>query len=786
MTDTPISYRRRGVADFTTAMLATSIFALTTVMSVAAPAPAAETSAAGGLEEIIVTATKRTQNLMEVPIAVSAFSEAALQNSGIRDIRNLVALSPSLNFQTPGGDSDSSVRIRGMGTTSTNVGLESAVGVVIDGVPRARTGVALSELGDIERIEVLRGPQGTLFGRNTSAGLINVITKNPNMKEFEGYVEGTYGNYDYYRLNGAVSGPLVEDVLGVRIEGVVQKRNGFLHEVNTDTDTMGLNRSFLRGKLQYQPNENLRIKLSADYTNRNEDCCTAVFSLVGANAIKGQTIAATHGVQSYGSTHPFDRLAARSPGRVNQEDVKDWGVGLEVNWDAGVGEVVSVTSYRDWKANRGQDFDHSGVDLGYIPKDGIFQQFKVFSQELRFQGKSGPLDWLVGAWYSHEDITDQRAFLMGVDMPLMFNTAKPAVLAAFRPGDGGYGFSNQKGEDYAAFTHNTYAITEALKFTVGARITRNKKKVDLTANTINPACDTAVALNDPVGIGSFCASFWDSRLNPAGGKDSRAETALTGTVNLSYEFSPEANSYISYSRGYKSGGYNLDRAGFSTPATPNAADLSFGKETVDAYEVGFKSQFFDNTVRFNAAVFYQAFKGFQSIQYTGVSFIVFGLPKAITKGAEVELTWAPVKGLTLTGATTYADAYYTSDPGNRAFAGKPMEMSPKWTLVGSATYDFPIPGTSLKGLAYADIRWVSTYMTASFGDINRQQDAFALVNGRLALSNESDSWRVELWARNLFNQDYYRRVIPATFQAGSYSAFLGDPRTYGITVRTNF
>lgn len=738
------------------------------------------------VEDIIVTATKREERLIDVPVAVTAVGGEQLENSGVTDIRELTGLAPSVQFQTPGGGADSSIRVRGIGTTSTNPGLESAVGVVIDGVARARTGVALSELGDLERIEVLRGPQGTLFGRNTSAGLINVVTKTPDTSAFGVRAEATYGNYNDIRVAGSINIPL-SDNAALRVEGSKETRDGFYPDANSDEELDNLNRAFVRAKLLYRPSDRMRWMFSADYTTREENCCVAVLAIAGPTYNLVNSLSAARGNIGYTSTDPFDREASKTRGRRNQEDITDYGFSAQGDIDLGWGQLTTITAYRSWEAWRSQDFDHSGADLGFFAPNGLHQGFDVFTQELRLAGSNGRLDWLVGAYYSDERVLNDSAYRMGADYPLIYGgaaTFKPATLAAFTAGDGARGIGKQDGRDMSVFTHNIFHVTDKLSVTAGLRYTNNRKEINFYGENFNPACGVAIAGADAAGVTRFCAAFWDTRFNVAGDSDERTETATTGTLNIGYKFSEQLNSYLSYSRGYKSGGYNFDRAGFTTPATPNARDLAFQEETVDAYELGLKGEFFDRSLRVNFAAFHQTFSGFQLIEYTGINFIVRSLDEAITKGAELEITWKPMAGVTLTNGLTYTDAYYPVSAGNSTYSGKEMEQSPDWVNVSSATWEFPI-GSSLTGVAYIDARYASEFFSGGF-DPNRIQKAFTTANARFSLRSANGDWAVDLWGRNIFDQDYYRRVIPATFQAGSYSAFLGDPRTYGITLRRNF
>ena len=737
-------------------------------------------------DEIVVTATRREERLIDVPIAVTAVSGEQLQNSGVSDIRELVSLAPSVQFQTPGGGSDSSIRIRGIGTTSTNPGLESSVGVVIDGVARARTGVALSELGDLDRIEVLRGPQGTLFGRNTSSGVINIITREPDLHSASGRLEGTYGNYDDRRIAGALNLPLAADT-ALRVEASGERRDGFYRDANSSKRLDDIDRQFVRAKLLWRPSDTMRWMFSGDFTNRKESCCVALLAIAGPTYNLVNSLARVRGQIGYSSADPRDRQASKNANRRNQEDVRDWGLSAQGDIALGWGDLVSITAYRKWKAHRSQDFDHSGADLGFFAPNGLIQGFNVFTQELRLQGTAHSLDWLVGGYFASERVLNDSAYRIGADYPLIYGgaaTFNAATLAAFRAGDGARGIGRQKGRDLSIFTHNILHITGGLSATAGLRYTSNRKRIDYRGENFNPACDVARSVGDGPGTTRFCAPFWDTRFNPAGDSDARTETALTGTGNIAYEFSPNLNTYVSYARGYKSGGYNFDRAGFATPATPNARDLAFRRETVDAFEAGIKAELFDRKLRANLAAFHQVFHGFQLIEYTGINFVVRSLEEAVTKGAELEVTVRPVTGLTLSEGVTYTDAHYPNKVGNRQYANQRMEQAPKYVNVASITYDFPI-GEALRGVAYADARYSSRFFTGGF-DPNRIQRAFTTANVRFALRDRGDRWSAELWARNVFDQFYFRRVIPATFQAGSYSAFLGDPRTYGATLRFNY
>jgi outer membrane receptor protein involved in Fe transport len=374
-------------------------------------------------QAIIVTAQGRRQILQDVPIAVSAINADALQNSGANDIRQLNQLAPSLLVSSTGTEANGSARIRGIGTVGDNPGLESSVAVFIDGVYRSRSGIGLNELGDVERIEVLRGPQGTLFGRNASAGLINIVTRSPEF-QFGGNAELSYGNYDYVRAAGGLTGPISEQ-LAFRIDGVYVRRDGFYRVVDpvgsTEHRVNDRDRFFTRGQLLWEPSDSLRIRLIGDYTRRNESCCGAVY--VGLD----ETFDPTPGVAGDFATRdsnrivgimedlggifpsagdPFNRQLSVSPNRSYRGLTTDWGFSGQIDWDLGGANLTSITAYRRYKSESPGDYDYSNVDILYRPDDGnSFRRFSTFSQEIRLQGNAfGFLDWLVGGYYANESL----------------------------------------------------------------------------------------------------------------------------------------------------------------------------------------------------------------------------------------------------------------------------------------------------------------------------------------------------------------------------------------------
>ena len=811
--------------------------------------------------DIIVTATRRDQAAQDVPLAVSVVGGEQLANAGVVDIRGIQQLAPSLKTTTGQSSATGAVlSIRGIGTAGDNPGFEPAVGVFIDGVFRSRAGVALAELPPIERVEVLRGPQGTLFGRNTSAGALNITTQKPKF-ELGGYVEGSYGNLNEIEIKAGVTGPVSEQ-LALRLDGGYHKRDGYIRDVNSDNRINNIDRYFVRGQALFE-NEDVSFRLIGDYAKTDESCCGAVntlsglaifpgidassssaLALVGTNVIRNfagvPALGGTTGTIGIPNYTRGSRDMAVTPGRDLAEAVNEWGVSGELNWDFGNATLTSITAYRDWDAKRNQDIDFSGLDRAY--RDNYRTSIKDFTQELRLQGTAfnDKLDWLVGGFYLNEKLTlnDTMRFGAQADQYVdgvisglsrspglpngvqLFGTLGPAV-----PVFGGVPLprtpngAGQQNDAYkvdtqafAVFTHNIINFTDNLSLTLGVRYNHETKDIETDLNSVVPACSfflspasaayraglQAANLYGPAFL-LTCNPTVNSEFNGVRSGD-RSESEFTGTAKLSFKVNDDVLVYGGYDRGYKSGGYNLDRGSFDSVLLPipnsnpvrfgNGAqieDLEFGNETVDAYEIGIKTNF-TRQFQFNASLFYSDFKNYQSNRFSGTNFVVLNFDKLVAKGVELESIIRPHPDLAFNLGYTYVDAKATdASPLAGGDNGRQASNQPKHTITGAMTWT-PQISEGVGGLFHVDYRVNSDAFPLNDPLARRftANDGFGIVNLRAGVNFGDGKYSVEGYVENLFDTYYNITAFPIPEQGNSYAVYPSAPRFYGVKVAAKF
>lgn len=839
---------------------------------------------ANTVDAIVVTAQRREESLQDVPVVVTAVSEETLEDAGVRDIRDLQIVVPGLTVTSTSNETSTTARIRGVGTVGDNPGLESSVGVTIDGVYRPRNGVGFNDLGEVTRIEVLKGPQGTLFGRNTSAGVINVITEAPSF-DFGVETELTAGNYGQFGAAGSITGALNRsETLAGRLFGARRVRDGFL-DVRTGegprSETQDQDQDFytVRGQLLFNPQDNASFRLIADFTDRDENCCAAVQIRTGPTGPIVDAFAADEGL--FNPARPFQRVAFSNRG--TEQRIQDGGVSLEANFDLSVfGEeatLTSISAYRTFDFENGQDSDFTTADIYYRPDDGTFgQAFETLTQEVRLAGTAGRVDYLIGGFLVDEALTRNDRFLYGADSEGYQSTVSINNLANLARGFGatlpGTATANSAlflsqatgrapGSVYAAdqglldvysqdtrsaalFTHNIIDITDQVDVTLGLRYTTETKEVlSRFTNSDNAAACSALiaspariagaliargfpaaffAPGDPRGIGLIqtatglgCLPFSNPTFNARTTKQDREENELTGTAKVSFRPNDDLLLYASYARGYKAGGFNLERT-ISSNGLPSGGagivaitDTSFPAEFVDSLELGAKSTLLDGALLLNATLFNQKFENFQLNTFLGTSFVVESIPEVESTGVDVDLIYlTPVDGLTLQGGFTYADTKYGNfGPGDlsnpsrfqqlQLLPNQRLSFAPEFSGTGAVSYERDLGGLTAR--FFLGAKYTSEFNTGSDLLPFKNQEGFALVNGRVGLGTPDDRIRVELFGQNLTDEEYIQVAFNQTLQGSAfpasgpynqatdtqtYGAFLGQPRTYGVTLRLEY
>lgn len=730
----------------------------TTMLATLAVTPAYAQAEREGYDDepIVVTATLREADVQDIPLAVTAVAPETLERQGVADIKTLSSISPSFNIQSSQTETQgTSIKIRGVGTTGNNTGLESSVGVFIDGVYQSRPGVALGDLLDLERLEVLRGPQGTLFGRNTSAGALNVTTRRPSLSQTEGFVSASYGNYNFMNVQAAAGMPIVQDVAALRVSGSWRKRDGYLKS-STGAESNDRDRWMLRGQLYAEPNADISIRILADYSKVDEKCCDAVI----LRETELQPTFAFHGLANDG-VDAFGFTALRGLDTNSQQfrnGSTQWGLSGELKWDFGGATLTSITAYRDFDSFSRQESDFTSLLIfstgvggsttpAGFPSGG--DAIKTFTQEFRLQGTAfnDKLDWLVGGFYGDEQIVSQGGMALGPDFQRAVSAGNFGTVAGVNPlfaltalGNGGVPVNangafainrfDQSAETLSVFTHNVINFTDRLSLTLGARYVDEKKTASFDQlSSTNGACQASVTgvltaavpsalraglvglncfpfvapvtLTAPTALGGGLAS----RFLPVPREWANVfkDDELTYTGQLSFKPNDDWMVYGSFSHGFKSGGFNLDptaanlinsTAVLTTGAAPAYADPRFASEKVDAYELGVKATL--GRFKANVALFQMDMSDFQVLEFTGVQFTTFNVAGARSRGMEVELFGKLHDYISANIAATYAKAKYSDN----CTDGVPASVLSSVQLLCGQTLTNAPKFTSVFGLTY--------------------------------------------------------------------------------------
>ena len=715
-------------------------------------------------DEIVVTTQRREQSQQDVPITVNTLGGDDLKEQSINYTVDLaqkvpgLVLTPVASFAFP--------YLRGVGTDQQTVGLEPSVATHIDGVYFPRVASAMTELYDISRIEVIKGPQGTLFGRNATGGVVHVITQKPE-DDFGAYVDFTAGNHGRIRVESAINIPLAEDVAAFRLSGVYHDDNGYSKNVFLDIDEDDTHIYALRGQLAVNPSDNFEIRFFGDYAKDESG--------------RG------------GASHPTDPLAQNValgvPGgdistdiRTNfrdidqTSDIEEWGAGAEINIDLGWANAKSLTSFRELEHRVNVDFDLTALNFGGF--SDALEKSENWMQEFQLTSSAdSSLDWLLGVFLFGEDVRQDYYFPFASSV-FAANPAGPAVVPGGLYDAGTSDTTMVDTFSWAIFGQTTIPLTDKLSTTLGARYSKDRRDVDYNLFLLNiptPLTGPELIANRP-GLGASLIA------------DSPSDdySAFTPRAGLEYDVNDDVMLFFSASRGFKAGGFNGILFGAGTELE------SVQPETLWSYEGGVKSTLFDRRARVNATFFYYDYKDIQLNILTDDQAMTRGFANvrnagdATIKGAELEFEFAASENLRFDGLVAYLDTeldtLIATDPNDATSTdqtGNPLPNAPEFSLTVGASYSAPI-GNVGEATLRADFTHKSRRFHSVFEDQFNSSDPNDLLNARLTFDHESGRWSIAAYVRNLLDKDNESFGFRAPF-FGSLQLY-SEPRNYGINI----
>jgi iron complex outermembrane receptor protein len=780
--------------------------------------------------DIVVTARRRNETVQTVPIAMSVIGGQALADTGAYNVNRLTQIQPTLQFYST-NPRNSAANIRGLGAPFglTNDGIEQGVGIYVDQVYYSRIASATFDFTDTERIEVLRGPQGTLYGKNTTAGAINIYTRPPSFTP-EARVELTTGNLNFVQAKASVSGPIVGDTVAARLSASVTQRQGTIYNVTSGKYVNAQDNIGARGQVLIHASPSLDLTVSGDYSRQNPDCCAQIYARVGTtqrplNRQYG-ALAAAFGYEPP-SRNAFDRVTdLDTPLRAKQEL---GGASLLANWNIGPATITSVSAWRFWHWDPSNDRDFTGLPITTVSANPS-QQEQV-SQELRIASNGrNTLDYVAGLFYFHQTIDTQGLQVQGpaasrfllnpgatvvpgssACAPATANACNPAVLNGLTARNT-IGFSNTSA---AAFGKVTWHVSDRFSIAPGIRVNYDKKRGDYLS-VVTTGTGSTTLNSDQRGV-----------LSPQSYDPEFDNWNVSGDVTAAYDLTGDIHAYATYARSYKSGGINLSGLPLDANNNPILSAETVKPEKVNHYELGLKTQFFDRRATVNLSGFWTDISDYQATVTNGQLGVLRGYlanaSKVRTRGIEVDSAFRPTARLNVYANGAYTDAKYVKfvdapcppelsggsavdathpaspaglagTPGNPSYSpancnisGQRLPGISKWAASWGAEYNLPLPIGGEGGNAYVgyDGSYRSDFSSNPSESIYTNINGYALHNFRVGYRTD-EGLNAFLWVRNAFNRDYYELLATQSGNTGLIVGQPGDPRTYGVTVSSRF
>jgi len=736
--------------------------------------PVAATEEEASAAEVVVTARRTEERAIDVPISLSVVSGDALERTGGYTLLDLQQRTPSLT-QFNSNPRNSSVGIRGIGVSSASDGLDTSVGVYVDGVYLGRPGMALTDLIDVEQVEVLRGPQGTLFGRNSSAGVINITTRKPSFS-FGATAEASFGNYDYQQYRASVTGPIVDGLLAGRLTAFRTDRQGVVDNRTTGIDGNSIGRSGVRAQLLFTPARKVTARLIGEYADEQDTCCVTVVNQVFLPSLTATTARTLNAFRALGYVPVASRdyTLANAPQLMQTES---HALSAQVDWDLNFATLTSISAWRHWHFSPLQDSDNAPLDILQV---NVAQTHDwQWTQEFRLASKPGRLTWQTGVYLFRQKLKDHYILnQFGTDASAFYTTyarlSNPAAAAiVIAPGSQYIGDTRAISESAAVFGQANYDVTDQLTVTGGLRYTHDKRHgITNTSNYLTPYAATSIPFN------------YDETVK--GGNWSYL-------LSATYKVTPSTNVYASYSTGYKAAGLNLNSS--VTPGT----SIVLAPEKVKDAELGVKHTAFGGRLLVNANLYWTKLSGLQTniTPTNGAKSYLANVGDIRARGVEVDGSWQATTNLSLQLAASYNDASYTDYrnapcPAGVAapcdLTGRPVYQAPRWVANASARYELDPVGDDIRPFLLAQY----AFRSSVFGSVD--EAAYSRIKGYYVANFRmgaqfGDRFEASVWVNNAFDKAYLQSLSSTSVPgAGAWAASgqPGAPRTYGVTVRADF
>ena len=726
------------------------------------------------VSDVLVTARRTKERAQDVPIALSVLSGTDLAKTGAYTLNDLQSQTPSITaYQT--NARNSSIGIRGIGVSSASDGLDSSVGVYVDNVYLGRPGMALEDLVDLDRVEVLRGPQGTLFGRNASAGVLNIATKGPSF-DYGATVEGSIGNYGYNQERVSLTGPVVKDLLAFRVTLFNTYRDGYTPDPTTGIAGNSVGRQGGRLQLLYTPTPKLSVRLIGEYSRENDTCCVSVIRQAAAPSIAATTARTLQAfaLLGYVPAADLDQSLNNAPQAMRTDQ---HSASAEINWDLGWADLTSITAYRYWHFDPLQDSDNTPIDI--IQVNVAKTKDRQYSQEFRLASKPGRLTWQGGVFLFDQTLNDHYILnQFGRDASAFYTdylrTASPLAAAVnIASGSQYIEDTHARSQSAAVFGQANFKLTDQLTLTGGIRYTHDDKHgISNTSTYLTPYAATSIPFNYDVTV---------------------RDNNVSWLASVAYKPTRDTLIYASYSTGYKSAGLNLNSA--VTAGTP----LVLQPERVRDWEAGIKQTLFSDRLAINVDGYLTHLNGLQANIYptNGAKSYLANVGNILARGVEAEATLYVTHGLSLDLNGSYNDAHYTSYTNGPCpvgvtgvcnLTGRGVYESPKWIENATVQYRFDLNGT-----VQPYVQGQYSHRSSAFGAVDDGPltviPAYSLVNFRAGAVFADGRYDLSFWLSNALNQKYFLSMSTDSVPGAGTFAFAGQPgapRTFGTTLRATF